>query len=179
MSWRSLCFQYTHRRNTETNTEWNRTFGKPSCQETELYGMCYIWQNRLEKNYLNYFFIREKFKLWNVRNFSFWHCVFKSHLLQRHKKVSIWERVKVPVGRKPVAWEECCVNHSPHMTILLPTTLNIFCPIIENLYNWMDNLWLKVINIVAKGEIDRFEQFLLLSQCFQKAVGERLYEGKS
>ena len=45
----------------------------------------------------------------------------------------------------------------------------------------MDNLLLKVENIVAKGEIARFEQFLLLSQCFQKAVrGVRkcLYEGK-
>ena len=34
----------------------------------------------------------------------------------------------------------------------------------------MDNLWLKVENIVAKGEIACFEQFLLLSLCFQKAV---------
>ena len=48
----------------------------------------------------------------------------------------------------------------------------------------MDNLRLKVENIVAKGEIARFEQFLLLSLCFQKAVccrgvRKRLYEGKS
>ena len=28
---------------------------------------------------------------------------------------------------------------------------NIFCQKIENLYNWMDNLWLKVENIVAKS----------------------------
>ena len=53
----------------------------------------------------------------------------------------------------------------------------------ENLYDWMDNLWLKVENIVAKGEIARLEQFLLLSLCFQKAaccigVSKRLYEGK-
>ena len=34
----------------------------------------------------------------------------------------------------------------------------------------MDNLWLKVENIVAKGEIARFVQFLLLSLCFQKAI---------
>ena len=34
----------------------------------------------------------------------------------------------------------------------------------------MDNLSLKVENIVAKGEIARFEQFILLSPCFQKAV---------
>ena len=54
---------------------------------------------------------------------------------------------------------------------------------IENLFNWMDNLCLKVENIVAKGEIACFEQFLLLSLCFQKAVccrgvRKRLYEGK-
>ena len=41
----------------------------------------------------------------------------------------------------------------------------------------------KVENIVAKGEIARFEQFLLLSLCFQKSVccrsdRKRLYEGK-
>ena len=34
----------------------------------------------------------------------------------------------------------------------------------------MDDIWLKLENIVAKGEIARFEQFLLLSLCFQKAV---------
>ena len=61
--------------------------------------------------------------------------------------------------------------------------LNIFCKKIENLYNWMDNLCIKVQNIVAKGEIARFEQFLLLSVCFQKVVccrgtRKRLYEGK-
>ena len=75
-------------------------------------------------------------------------------------------------------------NAFPHMTIFHQTTLNIFCHKIENLYNWMDNLWLKVENIVAKGEIARFGQFLLLSLCFQKAVccrgvRKRLYEGKT
>ena len=34
----------------------------------------------------------------------------------------------------------------------------------------MDNLWLKVENIEAKGEMACFEQFLLLSLCFLKAV---------
>ena len=47
----------------------------------------------------------------------------------------------------------------------------------------MDYLWLKVENIVAKGEIARFVQFLLLSLCFQiavccRGVRKRLYEGK-
>ena len=42
------------------------------------------------------------------------------------------------------------INPFPHKTILQQTTLNIFCQIMENLYNWMDNLWLKVENIVTK-----------------------------
>ena len=63
------------------------------------------------------------------------------------------------------------INPFPHITILQQTTLNIFCQKIENLINWMDNLWLKVENIVAKGEIARFEKFLLLSLCFQKGKG--------
>ena len=65
------------------------------------------------------------------------------------------------------------VNPFPHTTILQQTTLSIFCQKIENLYNWMDTLWLKVKNIVAKWEIARFEQFLLFSLCFQKAVSCR------
>ena len=78
------------------------------------------------------------------------------------------------------------VNPFPHTTILQQTTLKIFCQKIEYLYNWMDNLWLKLVNIVAKGEIAHLEQFLLLSLCFQRAaccrgcrgVRKRLYEGK-
>ena len=59
-------------------------------------------------------------------------------------------------------------NPFPHTTIL-QTTLNIFCQKMENPYNWKDNLWLKVENIVAKGEITHFEQFCLWPQCFQKS----------
>ena len=75
------------------------------------------------------------------------------------------------------------INPFPHTTILQQTTLNIFCRKMENVYNWIDNLWLKVENIVAKGEIACFEQFLLLSLCFQKAiccrgVRKRLYVWK-
>ena len=75
------------------------------------------------------------------------------------------------------------INPFPHTTILQQTTLNVFCQNIENLRSWMDNLWQKVENIVAKGEIARFVQFLLLTLCFQKAicwrgVRKRLYEGK-
>ena len=75
------------------------------------------------------------------------------------------------------------VNPFPHTTILQQTTLNVFCQNIEKLHNWMDNLWLEVENIVAKGEIARIVQFLLLSLCFQKFVccrgfSKRLYEGK-
>ena len=70
--------------------------------------------------------------------------VLKSHLLLIYR---LWERF----------------NPFPHTTILQQTTLNIFCQKIQNLYNWMDNLWWKTENIVAKWEIARFEQFLLLS----------------
>ena len=49
-------------------------------------------------------------------------------------------------------------NPFPHTTILQQTTLNIFCQTIENIYNQMDNLWIKVENIVSKGEIARFER---------------------
>ena len=84
-------------------------------------------------------------------------------------------------GQKAI--EKAHINPFPHTTILQHTTLNIFSQKIENLYNWIDNLWLKVENIVSKGEIPCFEQFLLLSLCFQKAVccrGVRkcLYVGK-
>ena len=70
----------------------------------------------------------------------------------------------------------------PH-TAILQQTLNVFCQKIENLHTWMDNLCQKVGNIVAKGELARFVQFLLLSLCFQKdiccrGVRKRLYEGK-
>ena len=36
------------------------------------------------------------------------------------------------------------LNPFPHTTILQQTTLNLFCQNIENLNNWMDNLWQKV-----------------------------------
>ena len=68
-------------------------------------------------------------------------------------------------------------NPLPHTTILQQTTLNIykkdiilllliikiyfFYQKIENLYNWMDNLWLKLENIVIQGKIARSEQFLI------------------
>ena len=67
------------------------------------------------------------------------------------------------------------LNPFPHTTILQQTTLNIFCQKIENLYNWMDNLWLKVENIAAKGEIACFEQYFLLSLVCCRGVGKRLY----
>ena len=67
-----------------------------------------------------------------------------------------------------ICWTLERVNPFPHTTILQQRTLNIFYQKIENLFNWMDNLWLKLENIVAKGEIAHFEQFLLLSLCFKK-----------
>ena len=42
--------------------------------------------------------------------------------------------------------------------------LNIFCQKIENVYNWMDNLWLKLENIVAKGENTMFSKGCLLQR---------------
>ena len=59
------------------------------------------------------------------------------------------------------------INTFPHTTILQQTTLNIVCQIIENLYNWMDNLWLKVENIVAKEEIV-FSNFFFCHYVFKK-----------
>ena len=59
-------------------------------------------------------------------------------------------------------WER--VNPFPHTTILQQTTEHIvkkityFVKKIENLHNWMDNLWQEVENIVAKGDIARFVQ---------------------
>ena len=94
---------------------------------------------------------------------------------------------KTYVSRTPppkgMLWGKEGVNPFPHTTILQQTTLNIFCQKVENLYNWKDNLSLKVENNVAKGEIARFKQFLLLSLCFQKAVccrgvRKHIYEGK-
>ena len=40
----------------------------------------------------------------------------------------------------------------------------------ENLFNWMNNLWLKVENILAIGDIARFVQFLLLFTMFSKGL---------
>ena len=53
------------------------------------------------------------------------------------------------------------VNPFLHTTNLQQTTLNIFCQKIENLL--MDNQRLKVENILSKGEIACFKQFLLLT----------------
>ena len=102
-------------------------------------------------------------------------CLQKSSVADASTEISVWERVQCQI------WEIGQFNPFPHTTILQQTTLNVSYQKVENLYNWMDNLWLKVENIVAKGEIARFVQFLLLSLCFQKAVccrgvRKRLYE---
>ena len=79
--------------------------------------------------------MKEK-ECFKIGNFSYWHNVFKSHLLQNTSKcIDKWKRV---------TWTPYEFNPFPHTTILQQTTLNIFCKTIENLYNWMDNLWLKV-----------------------------------
>ena len=38
----------------------------------------------------------------------------------------------------------------------------------ENLYNWMDNLWLKVENIVSKGELLVLSNFFFCHYVFKK-----------
>ena len=68
------------------------------------------------------------------------------------------------------------LNPFPHTTILQQKTLNIFCQKIENLGKWMDNLLLTVENIVAKGDIAHFEQFLLCHYVFKKlSTSEGVY----
>ena len=50
------------------------------------------------------------------------------------------------------------ISKNESLTLILQQmTLNIFCQNMENLYNLMDNLSLKVENTVAKGEIARFD----------------------
>ena len=105
-------------------------------------------------------------------------CKSETFPWNRWNLTSLEQNILSIVGKREIA-----LNPFPHTTILQQTTLNIFCQIMENLYNSMDNLWLKVENIVTKGEIARFVQFLLLLLYFQKAVccrgvRKRLYEGK-
>ena len=85
------------------------------------------------------------------------HRCFQSRLLQI---CCMLERIK----------DYCLVgfNPFPHTTILQQTTLNIFCQKTENIYNWMDNLWLKVENIVTKGEIALLCNFLFCYYVFKK-----------
>ena len=45
----------------------------------------------------------------------------------------------------------------------------------ETLDKWKTNYW-KMLNIVVKGEITCFEQFLLLPQCFQKSSATEVSE---
>ena len=73
---------------------------------------------------------------------------------------SLWQMEKLLVINKQQDHFEVkninLFNPFPHTTILQQTTLNVFCQNIENLHNWMDNLWQKMKNIVAKGEIACF-----------------------
>ena len=80
-------------------------------------------------------------------------------------------RVRIPVQLNISQWTrgQMLVNPFSHTTILQQTTFNIFRQKIENLFNWMDNLWLNVENIVTKREIACFEQFLLSVTMFSKS----------
>ena len=68
----------------------------------------------------------------------------KTYNITRHQIFTIWKSL----------------NPFPLTTILQQTTLNIFCQKMENLYNWMDNLWLKWKTLWQK------EKFLVLSNFF-------------
>ena len=76
------------------------------------------------------------------------------------------------------------LNPFPHTTILQKTLWTYLVKKQKiSIIEWITVIWLKVENIVTKGEIARFVQFLLLLLCFQKAVcwrgvRKRLYEGK-
>ena len=94
-------------------------------------------------------------------NFDLWDSEASEDLaLHCSQTASIWL----------IAWMFIYRCPFPHMTNLQQTTLNIFCQKIGYPFNYRDFLWLKVKNIVVKGEIACFEQFVLLSLCFQKAV---------
>ena len=71
----------------------------------------------------------------------------KSRLLHMQQKASKYGKGLIKTKQFWVFF-----NPFPHTTILQQMTLNIFCQKVEKLYNWMDNLWLKVENIVSKGE---------------------------
>ena len=95
-----------------------------------------------------------------------WHTCKQHCLLLSCQELSSHNKIEFPGFW---IWKSL-LNPFSHTTISQQTTFNIFCHKIENLYNWMDNLWPKVENIVTKGEIARFKQFHLLSLCFQNAV---------
>ena len=140
-----------------------------------------FWQKEMSSDpYSLYNQLYNSINTLSFTDFQFF-LIYQSLLLQAS---CLWERDNETCSHTHTIWLHChYINPFPHTTILQQTTLNIFCQKIENLYNWMDNLWLKVENIVSKGEIARFVQFLLLSLCFQKAVccrgiRKRLYEGK-
>ena len=56
-----------------------------------------------------------------------------------------------------------------HTTNMQQTTVKTFTQDQANLYKWRYIYYKKVENIVAKGELARFVQFILLSYCFQKS----------
>ena len=59
-------------------------------------------------------------------------------------------------------------NPFPHTTILQQTTLNTFCQKIENLYNWMDDLWLKVETLCQKEKLLVLSNFSFCHYVFKK-----------
>ena len=112
-------------------------------------------------NQQTYFDASAEDNFWNhCCNFSFSHLVFNSNSIFIHLFKEIFH-IFAEMFLKLSASDLLQVGKG--LTILQQPTLNIICQNIENLYTWMDNPLLKVVNIVAKGQISCFEQFLLLS----------------
>ena len=130
--------------------------------------------------------MKRTIEFWAI--FCFWSkCFLKSSAAETFESIYLWEMVKQQLWEKKNGMLEQVNNNSFLRVIQQFCSRRLWtylkCQKIENLYNWMDNLWLKVENIVEKEEIARFEQFLLLSLCFHKAVccggvSKSLYEGK-
>ena len=66
-------------------------------------------------------------------------------------------------------WRLITVNPFPHTIILQQTTLNIFCQNIENLYNWMDNLWQIVGTLWQKEKLHVLCYFFFCHYVFKKS----------
>ena len=115
----------------------------------------YKWMH----NYLKWLKILwRKEKLLVLSNFSFRHntCIFKSRLLQRRRKASIWGN-----GLTRKLDGEPTYNKSV-------TGIRLEFKYHEKSLLFKVYFWTELKTFLSKGEIAHHEQFHLLSQCFQK-----------